>query len=458
MAGHRRAHRFAVLTRSLGAALCAVLAACMNWDPEAPEANPHPGHFVTLSVTGLSIQKARFFAEYETDVHRCKHMVRTGGAGSYYLLDPGPIAKDVPIALLPAGNDVAKGVFATDQFLPGVCGWRFKRVASAYAEDSPQSDDDLESPFQLSSIALLEPRVDPGGDPEGPLDLWCYRVLYEQKLHRGCAALVMLRHSNAPGEVSARFLSSVPAAQRNDRGIRVMTPKTAEISVTLHSLNAIPGALISDDERAAQVAQLTGENAAPPQIPETGLSVSADAKDAARSADWRVSGTFQIGWDVYVTLYSVPDIVRLPDGSVHVRTEDSLITPADVDKAMGGDKAFLAIVDGRIRAHYIPPVDAVEKLDGYQVMHTIVLEEMADEQKVYPTWVHLTEIDCKAQKLRDLQMTTYVKGTKTRSSNRAGNWIYLENYQPHISASNLVALVCDAQQTAPDNSPASPDR
>jgi len=260
--------RLTVLGCSLLAVHCALLAACVNWDAEAPEANPHPSHFVTLTVTGLSIQSARFFAEYETDVHRCKHMVRTGGKGSYYLLDPGPYSKDVPIALLPARNGTAEGSFATDQYSPGVCGWRFKRVASAYAEDAPENNDDLISPFQLSSIAVLTYWVDPGGDPEGPLDLWCYRVAYAQKLHRGCAPLVMLRNFNAPGEVSAKFLSTFSVAQQSDRGMRVMTPQTTEIRVTLHSLNAIPGALVSEGERQAQIARLKAEQVAREQTPE----------------------------------------------------------------------------------------------------------------------------------------------------------------------------------------------
>jgi hypothetical protein len=78
----------------------------------------------------------------------------------------------------------------------------------------------------------------------------------------------MLRNVNAPGEVSARFLSTFSAAQQNDRGIRAMTPETTEISVTLHSLNAIPGALISEAERDAKIARLKAEEAAREQTPE----------------------------------------------------------------------------------------------------------------------------------------------------------------------------------------------
>jgi uncharacterized protein len=244
--------RWALL--ALPGVVCATLVACTNWDADAPDANPHPGHFVTLSVAGLSVQDVRFFAEYETDVHRCKRLV-----------DLRPYWKEVPIALTLASNDIAKGSFATDRFSPGACGWHFTRVAAAHAEEALQHD--VNSPFELSTIALLRDSVESGGDPEGPLDLWCYRVTYQERLHRDCEPLAALHNLNAPGEVSAKFFSSF--ARENDRGIRVMTPKTTDISVTLRSLNAIPGALISEDERAAQVARfeapkpLSGANAAP---------------------------------------------------------------------------------------------------------------------------------------------------------------------------------------------------
>jgi hypothetical protein len=237
-----------------------MLAACVNWHPEAPHPNAHPTHFVTLTVTGFEIHRVLFGAEYATDVRLCSHMVRSGGPGSYYLLQPGSYVKDVPIVLTRVRSDIASGSFATDQFLPGPCGWRFKRVTYV----------DLDAPEYavVASVSLMTDRIDPGGDPDAPLDLWCYQVTYQQKPERNCEPLVMLRYPNAPGEVSPEFLSAFSVAQQYDRGIRAMTQATTEINVTLHALNAIPGALISEGERGAQIARLKAEDAARESTPE----------------------------------------------------------------------------------------------------------------------------------------------------------------------------------------------
>jgi hypothetical protein len=174
------------------------------------------------------------------------------------------------------------------------------------------------------------------------------------------------------------------------------------------------------------------------------------AQDAGRGADWRVYGTFEKDGKVYATLYSVSDIARMPDGFVRVWTEASSVTTADMDEALK-DKDFLKITAARIKAHYIPPVNYVEKLDSDQIMHMIVLEEVANETKVYPTIVMLEQIDCKALRDRYLSIRMYEKGTPTSVTDQPGKWSYI---QPQSNDKNLATLVCDPRLTAPDNTPA----
>jgi hypothetical protein len=172
------------------------------------------------------------------------------------------------------------------------------------------------------------------------------------------------------------------------------------------------------------------------------------AQDTTRIADWRVYGNFEKDGKVYATMYSVPDIVRSPNGMVRVWTQASSITSADMDEAVK-DKQFVKIVAGRIKAHYIPPVNSVEKINSDQVMHMIVLEEVANERKVYPTVVTLEEVDCKNLRSRFLSMRMYKKGTPTSTTDQAGAWSYT---QPQSNDGNLATLVCDPRLTSPDNS------
>jgi hypothetical protein len=178
--------------------------------------------------------------------------------------------------------------------------------------------------------------------------------------------------------------------------------------------------------------------------------LSTHAQDSERGADWRVYGNFEKDGKVYATMYSVPDIVRSPDGMVRVWTEASSITNADMDRAMM-DNQFVETVAGRVRAHYMPPVNSVEKIDSTQVMHMIVLEEVANERKVYPAMVILEQIDCKNLRSRYLSIRMYEKGTLASTTDQPGEWSYIG---PQSNDRNLATLVCDPRLTAPDNTPA----
>lgn len=174
------------------------------------------------------------------------------------------------------------------------------------------------------------------------------------------------------------------------------------------------------------------------------------AQDNPRVVDWRVYGSFKKDGKVYATMYSVPDIVRSPDGIVRVWTQGSSITTADMDEAIK-DKQFLKTVADRIKAHYVPPVNSVEKINSDQVMHMIVLEEVANERKVYPTMVILEEIDCKNLRSRYLSIRMYKNGTPTSTTDQPGAWSYI---QPQSNDRSLATLVCDPRLTAPNNMPA----
>jgi hypothetical protein len=180
------------------------------------------------------------------------------------------------------------------------------------------------------------------------------------------------------------------------------------------------------------------------------VALSSRAQDSAKGADWRVYGTFEKDGKVYATMYSVPDIVRSPNGLARVWTQASSITTKDMDDALK-DKQFLKTVAGRVKAQYMPPISSVEKINSDQVMHMIVLEEVANERKVYPTVVILEEIDCKNLRSRFLSMRTYEKGTPKRFTDDPGAWSYI---QPQSNDKNLATLVCDPRLTAPDNTPA----
>jgi hypothetical protein len=177
---------------------------------------------------------------------------------------------------------------------------------------------------------------------------------------------------------------------------------------------------------------------------------SGGAPDTGSVADWRVYGNFEKDGKIYATMYSVPDIVRSPAGFVRVWTQASSITSDDMDEAMK-DKEFLKIVAGRVKARYMPPVNSVEKINSDQVLHMIVLEEVANERKVYPTMVILTEINCKDLRDRFLSIRMFEKGSLTSDTDKPGEWSYI---QPQSNDRNLATLVCDARLTAPDNTPA----
>ena len=174
------------------------------------------------------------------------------------------------------------------------------------------------------------------------------------------------------------------------------------------------------------------------------------AQISPQAADWRVFGNFDKDGKVYAAMYSVPDIVREPNGMVRVWTQGSSITTEDMDEAMK-DKQFVKIVAGRLKAGYMPPVNSVEKISSEQALHMTVLEEVANERKVYPTMVILTEIDCKNLRSRFLSIRMYKKGNLTSTTDQAGEWTYIA---PQSNDRSLATLVCDPRLTAPDNTPA----
>src|SRR5579871_400577 len=178
--------------------------------------------------------------------------------------------------------------------------------------------------------------------------------------------------------------------------------------------------------------------------------LSTQAQDSVRGADWRVYGNFEKDGKAYATMYSVPDIVRSPDGMVRVWTQAASITTADMDQAMM-DKQFVGTVADRVGAHYLPPINSVEKIDSNQVMHMTVLEEIANERKVYPTMVILEQIDCKNLRSRYLSIRMYEKGTLASTTDQPGEWSYIG---PQSNDRNLATLACDPRLTAPDNAPA----
>lgn len=225
-------------------------------DADYPERVADPARIVPLVVIGRDGADMRFNAEWVSDEKLCGHQVGLGGYFRYTL--------SFPIAMTRSG-DTYRGSVVVDSFKSGRCGWRLSSVNYAMV-DGVQN-----------ALAVPVP-ADRGDPPVERREFWCYRVTYENKPVHECQELALLRWSNATRAVSRDFLSQFSHEQQNDAHVPGITEHTKEIHITLHDLNAIPGALIPVGDRDAQLARAKAEEDARQQTPEYKASECEDAE------------------------------------------------------------------------------------------------------------------------------------------------------------------------------------
>lgn len=176
----------------------------------------------------------------------------------------------------------------------------------------------------------------------------------------------------------------------------------------------------------------------------------------AQEADWRVSGHTETA----LMLYSVPNIVRRPDGIVHVWSEQLNLKALGRAQAhaLKYDRTLLDRVAGRIARYYIPPyltlIEVNAKNTANAAMDIAVKEELADEQKVKPSAMFLFELDCKDKEMRYRILSGYTRDPSGfHDIQHPMAWDYAP---PDSNGADLFKLVCDPLLTAPDNTPLPP--
>ncbi len=166
----------------------------------------------------------------------------------------------------------------------------------------------------------------------------------------------------------------------------------------------------------------------------------------AQEVDWRVFG---FGEDD-VSVYSAPDIVRTPD-SVRVWTKNIKIKTSTITEALK-DKKVVEALKGRIAASYAPPFAVFSKMPVEQAMSVLAVEELVNEDRAGQVqYMALVEVDCKVQRLHQLQITNFDKTGKTvRTDTVPRDWQFVA---PQTQGQMLVRLICDPHVTAPENTP-----
>lgn len=201
-------------------------------DPKYPHANAAAKEGVPLIVTGLDYARVKFNAVWVADQKLCGRQVGLGGFFGLY-------AK-VPIAMVPIPGG-HRGTIVLDQFLPGGCLWTFSNVDYLTAG---QGGNAL---VENSLLVAGQPRPGFLPSPTPHFDFWCYQRIPKEfgtLPQPRCEDLASLRWPNAVRRVTAAFLSQLTLEQQaQPSGALVISPDTQEVTVTLHNLEAEPGAM-----------------------------------------------------------------------------------------------------------------------------------------------------------------------------------------------------------------------
>jgi hypothetical protein len=213
-------------------------------DPDYPALNPNPAHKLRLTVSGIALAKARFFAHYTTDPTggpepKCGQQV--GLAGYFALGKIDPIEMDA--AEQPPGQQVGSGIDSTgwvviDKYLPGKCHWSLQLVGYEIGHRrSDQADNQL---------IVYSEQIDNRSPVTFHWDLWCYKAVKELKTDNPiCEPLWMLLTPDGYSRHATRDFGS--HFTQSQQGVYAQGPfdfATQELRVEFHDIDAIPGALV----------------------------------------------------------------------------------------------------------------------------------------------------------------------------------------------------------------------
>jgi Surface-adhesin protein E len=183
----------------------------------------------------------------------------------------------------------------------------------------------------------------------------------------------------------------------------------------------------------------------------------------ANEPDWRVAGYT----DKSVFLYSVPDIVREPNGLVRVWLEELNLKASEraADRAANErGSPFVDAVAGRVARYYVPPLMLAgivapcksskdSRCLANYAMNIAGAEETANEHLVHAEKETLYELDCSNKRARVLQLLTYPKGRPPQFASTPSSWLYAP---PQSLLESLLTIVCNPAVAAIDNTPLKP--
>ncbi len=121
-----------------------------------------------------------------------------------------------------------------------------------------------------------------------------------------------------------------------------------------------------------------------------------------------------------VCFYGSANVYRA-NGRLSVWTK--CLAKADLDDAVKADGtgSLSDIAADKIAHDYVPPIAALSRLPGEQIVDAVVNEELANNGNIRPLVTALREIDCPKRRARDLSVIRPVDG-QVHSSDTPQEW------------------------------------